>query len=126
MGHPWRGDRSYGLEPVQIVADAIEEPLTAAEKRGHQVDLHLVHQAGREILPGGMRPAGERNILAAGGSPRLFERRLDAVGDEREARSAFELEWLACVMGEHEHGVMERRVDAPPAIPRLHCIPGAG
>jgi hypothetical protein len=27
----WRGDCPYELEPVKIVADAVEKPLTAAE-----------------------------------------------------------------------------------------------
>jgi hypothetical protein len=91
----WRGERSYPLEPMQIVAEAIEQPLTAAEERGHEVDFHLIHQAGGEILLGGVRSTRERHILAAGGAPGRFERRLDAVGDEREGRSAVELEWLA-------------------------------
>jgi hypothetical protein len=59
---------------VQIVADAIEKPPTAAEERRHDVDLHLVHEAGREILLCGTRSAGELDILVAGGSPRLVER----------------------------------------------------
>ncbi len=71
-------------------------------------------------------PPASDYVLAAGGPPRLFERRLDAVGDEREGRSAFERERLARVMREHEHRVMERRVGPPPAVPRLLGVPRAG
>src|SRR5439155_17120070 len=124
MRHLWRGDRPHELEPMQIIPDPIEQPLPAAEERRHEVDLHLVHEAGRQILLGGIRSAGERYDITVGRPPRLFERRLDALGDEREGRSAFELDWFARVMGEHEHGMMERRVDSPPAIPRLLGIPG--
>ena len=42
-------DRSHELESVQIVTQAIEQALTAAEERRHEINLHLVHEAGREI-----------------------------------------------------------------------------
>ena len=31
-----RGDRPYEREPVQVVADAFEQPLAAAQKRRHE------------------------------------------------------------------------------------------
>ena len=61
----WRNDRPREFEPVQIVADAIEQPLTAAEERRHHVDLHLVHEPGREILLCGTRSAGASAIRAS-------------------------------------------------------------
>lgn len=54
---------------MEVVAHAIEEPLTAAEERRDEADLQLVHQAG-EILPGRVRSAGEGYIVTACGSPR--------------------------------------------------------
>ena len=51
------------LEPVQI-AHAIEEPLAGAEKRRHEIDDHLVDEAGSEILLRGFRATAERDILA--------------------------------------------------------------
>lgn len=69
---------------MQIVADAFEQPLTTAEKRRREVDLHLVDQSDGEILLRDIRSAGERYVFAAGGAPRLFERCPDAVGDEGE------------------------------------------
>src|SRR5258707_4986814 len=121
----WRGDRPHQLQPVQIVAEVVEKPLTAPEKRRHEANLHFVHQASREILLCGSRSAAERYILAAGGSARLFERSLNAVCDEGEGRSAFKREWRARVMREHEHGVVERRGGAPPTTPRVLGVPRA-
>src|SRR5262245_6213219 len=123
VGYIRRGHGPHELEPMQI-ADAIEQPLTTAEERRHDADFHLVHETGREKLVCGIRTASERYVFAAGGSPCLFERRLDAAGDEREDRTAFKLERLACVMREHEHRVMERRVGSPPTGPRSLGIPG--
>jgi hypothetical protein len=68
---------------VETGAYALEQPLTAAEQRGHEVDLHLVHEPGPEILLRDVRSTRERHILAIRGPPRLIERRLDALGDKR-------------------------------------------
>jgi len=43
----WRGDRPHEFGPVQIVAYAIEQPLTAGEQRRHEVDLHLIQSGPR-------------------------------------------------------------------------------
>jgi hypothetical protein len=51
-------DGPHKLEPVEIVPDAFEQTLAGAEERGHETDLHLVHEAGSEILLGGPRAAG--------------------------------------------------------------------
>ena len=91
MDNAWRGDRPHELETVQIVTDALEKPLSAAEERWHQVDLHLIDEIGGEILLRRTRSAGECDILAARGTARLLERRLDARRDEREGCSTFEL-----------------------------------
>ncbi len=52
---------------MQIGADVVEQPLAGAQKRRHEADLHLVDEAGREILLRGLRAAAERDILVAGG-----------------------------------------------------------
>jgi len=124
--HVWCGDRAHQLEPAQIVADAIEEPLTPAEECRRKVDLHLVHEPRPEILLGDVRSPGERYVFSTGGSSRLLERCLDAIGDEGEGRSAIERERLAWVMREHEHRVVEWRVGSPPTVPRLVGVPRSG
>jgi len=102
--HPGRGDRSHELETAQVVTHPIEQPLAAAQERRHDVELHLVDEAGRQILLRGSRSAGEGHILAAGGAPRQLQRGLDPGGDEREGRPSLELEWRPRVVREHETG----------------------
>ena len=126
VGDLRRRHRSHELKSVQAFADTVEQPLALPEQDRHEVDVHLVHETGREILLGGFRSAGKRHILAAGGLPRRLERRTDAVGDEGEGRPTLEHEWLARVVREHEYRVVERRISAPPAGPRLLRIPGTG
>ena len=82
------------------------------------MDLEVVDQARLQVLLGGARPAGDRDVLAAGCRLRLLERRLDAVGDERERRLALD-QRLARMVGEDEDGLVEGRLVAPPALPRL-------
>ena len=65
VSHFWRRDRAYVLEPVKIVADAVEKPLTATEERRHEADVHLVYEPGHEILLRGTRASGKRYVLAA-------------------------------------------------------------
>jgi hypothetical protein len=126
MDNAWRGDRSYELEAVQAVTDAFEKSLSAAEQRRSEIDRHLIDEIRGEILLRRTRSAGERYVFAACSPARLFERRLDARRDEREGRSALELERLAFVMRQHEHGMMIWRICPPPTVPRLFWIPRAG
>ena len=74
MRHVRRCNRAHELEPVQVAADALEQSLAAAEQHRHEMDLHLVHEPRRKILLSNFRSTRERNILAAGGSSRLFQR----------------------------------------------------
>ena len=107
-----------GIESALEQARAVEQPRAAAEQQRHNVQVQLVEQAGREVLLHDVGAAAERDVPAAGGREGLLERRLDPVGDEREARPALQLgERLARVVGEHEDRVVERRVLAPPAVP---------
>ena len=50
VGYLGRGDSPCELQPTQIVTDAVEQPFAAAEERRHDGDLHLVDEAGRQIL----------------------------------------------------------------------------
>src|SRR5437867_12406399 len=119
MGDAGRLDGPNLLELQLRVTQVVEEAGAAAEKKRHDGDLHLVHQPGGEVLLRDACAASERDVLAPGGLPRLLERGFDPVGYEVECRSALQLQGLAGVMGEDEDGVMERRVLAPPAVPRV-------
>src|SRR6266542_518394 len=70
--HLWRGDCSHEFEAVQVVADAVEQSLSAAEERRREIDFHLIHEAGGEILLRGVRASGEGYVFTAGGAHRQF------------------------------------------------------
>src|SRR5688500_18076068 len=109
MWHLWSRNGSRQLEPVQVVAEAVEQPPTTAEENRNKSDIRLVDEVGLEVLLRGLGAARERYVLVSRCGLRLRERRLDAGGDEREGRSSLECERLARVMCEHEHGMMIRR-----------------
>ncbi len=93
--------RSHGpheFETVQIVADSVEQALAAPQQRRNEMDFHLVDEPRGQILRSGIRTAGKRYVLAAGGSSSLIERRSDG-------RS------------------MARRLSRPPDARRTCCVP---
>src|SRR5260221_3706698 len=126
MRDVWCGDRPNELEPVQVVSDTSKQALAAAQECRHHSDLDLVHEAGRQVLRRRPGAAREGYIPPSGGSSRLIERCLDALGDERERGPTLEREWRASVLREHEHRMVERWVDSPPPVPRFRWIPGTG
>ena len=73
-----------------------------------------------------IRKSIQRHFTSRGRTPRLIERRVDAVGDERERGAALAHERLARMMSQHEHRMVVRRVWSPPSIPRRHGVPRAG
>ena len=52
------------------------------------MELHLVDEAGAEVLLRRRGAAGDRDVLVPGGLLRPGERGLDPVGDEVEGRAA--------------------------------------
>src|SRR5258706_585167 len=91
-------DSAHDLEAPQFIADPIKEPRSAPEQRRHKADLHLVDESRCHELLGGTCTSGECNVLAACGSARLVERRLDAIGNERKRRAPLEAERRAGMM----------------------------
>ena len=83
-----RADGTHEREAVQVVAPIVEQSLATAEQRRGKADLHLVDEAGREVLPRNLCATGKRDIAAGRCVTRLLERRFDAVGNERERRAA--------------------------------------
>ena len=93
-----------------------------SEARGdarHDANFHLVEQTRREVLLNDIGTAAERHVLAAGCIPRLGQRGLDAIRDKVEHGTASQGQRLASVMSEHKHGVLERRMIAPPPLTRI-------
>src|SRR3712207_7687630 len=63
-------------------------PYPTLFRSGDEVDLQLVEQPASEVLLGDAGAAADRDVPVAGRRPRLLERRLHALGDERERRSS--------------------------------------
>jgi hypothetical protein len=81
--HPRRRDGAHELEPRSSLTPSNSRS-PPAERGGHETDLHLVDESRAEVLPPGLRSACQRHVHASGGPARRFQRRLDALGDERE------------------------------------------
>jgi len=95
------------------VADTVEQPLTPArEDWPRLISISSTRPATRYCLAAFAPPPRCTSLPPA--ACRACSSRFDAIGDERERRTALEFEWLACMMGEHEHRVVERRVLSPP------------
>src|ERR1700735_4329961 len=94
-----------------------EQTSAAAEQNRYDIELQLVEQACRQVLLGDVGAPAEPHVLATGRLLGLLKRRLDAVAREEEGGAALLGQRLAGVMGEHEHGCVEGRVLAPPALP---------
>jgi hypothetical protein len=76
MNHLWSGDRSHKREAVKMVARIVKQPLTTSEQRWHEINLHLVHEPGFEMLLSDPRTTFQRHILVAGDLPSLIDRLL--------------------------------------------------
>src|SRR5207237_8495113 len=70
-------------------------------------------------LPARPTAAAGSAAAAARRAARLFERGVNALGDEANFRAALHLERRARVMREHEHRRVIRRLFAPPAAPAI-------
>ena len=86
--------------------------------------MHLVDEAGAQVLLDGGGASAEANIFSVGGGDGLLQRAVNAVGDEVEGGASFHGEWRARVVGENEDGHVVGRVVAPPTFPGV-VWPGA-
>src|SRR5205807_3097297 len=135
-GHPWgpewppssapreadvrdggRADELDAFVAVRAAVEVVEEPLAAAEQDGHDHQVHLVDQAGAEVLLDLGDATAEPDVVSTSSPERPLERRLDALVDKVERRPALHRDGRTCVVGEHEHRVVIRRVGPPPATP---------
>ena len=71
-------------------------------------------------------PPAMSTSRSAGGSPRLLERRVEALGDKMEGGSARHLDRLMCVVGKHEDRRVVGRLVAPPASPVFFPVASDG
>ena len=66
MGDAGRFDRADLLQ--RQVADVIQQALSTTQQDRHDVQLHLVDEAGREVLPRDVRSTAELYVLAPAAS----------------------------------------------------------
>jgi hypothetical protein len=111
------------VEPVRATDQGTIDVAHLAEvlAAGERGPVIVCLQAGN-VNTGGIDDLRGACEVARRGA-RLLERRLDAVGDEVEGRAALHRQRVAGVVGEDEDIGVERRLVAPPALPRL--LPGA-
>ena len=110
MGCPFTGDVFGAFISERTQIDVVQQVLAGAEQHGTHGEMHLVDQAGAEILPNRRHAAADAHVALAGCGLRLLERRVDAVGDKKELGAAGHLERRPRVMRQHEHGGVIRRL----------------
>src|SRR3954447_21514598 len=115
--HPRGVHRAGVREPRPAGAEAFEQALTRAEEDRCDAEIHHVDEIRRQVLARRLGSARERDILVPGRFARLLERRLDSSADEGELR-ALQRERLSRMVREDEDRMVERRLVAPPAVPR--------
>ncbi len=82
MGDAGCFDDACAFEPDLRIREVVEEPRTASEEDGDEVDLHFVDQPGFQVLLGDVRATAKGDVLAVGRFPGMFEGGLDPVGDK--------------------------------------------
>src|SRR5690606_14074927 len=122
----------HQLQADALGIDAVEQAHAGAEYHRGEGDRELVDQAGVQVLEDRRPTAGDSYVPAVGDLMRPDERRLDAVVDEVERRSARPVPWFPLLVGQHEDRRVERRLLGPSSLagvehPLAHdADPGAG
>ena len=83
-----RPDELGNLISLWSVGEIVEEPLAATEQRRRVRQMHLIDQAGSEILLNRRDAAGQPYVLPVGGSDSPLQGRFNPVGDKVEDGSA--------------------------------------
>jgi hypothetical protein len=81
-----------------------EKTSTGTQEHRNNVDLHLVNQAGLEVLLGDIGAASQNNVSACGSVPRSLERYADSFGDKVEGCPSLHRERFAGVISQDEDG----------------------
>src|SRR2546425_11112243 len=122
--HEWRLENSGQLEAGQPRPNAVEQSRSVAQQHRGEVNLELVYQAGVDALVDRVCTARDRDVLLGRGGARIFDRALDAVGDEGEGGSTLHGQRLARVLGQDEHRNVGRGLVAPPTLRTYGVLPG--
>src|SRR5579863_2102723 len=109
--------RAFIAERAQV--EVPEQLLAGAEQHGSDREMQLVDETRAQVLTDGVDASAQAYVAAAGGAPRLCERRMNALRDEAELGSARHRERRARVVRQHEHGGVIGGLLAPPPLPAL-------
>jgi hypothetical protein len=83
-----RTDELGNLISLWSVGEIVEEPLAATEQRRRVRQMHLIDEAGPEILLNRRDAAGQPYVFTVGRSDSPLKGRFNTVGDEVEDGSA--------------------------------------
>jgi len=117
------GFQHLGSLQLDRLSEVIEEPRASAENDRRHVEVKAVHQPSLQGLLDHAGTAHDMYLLVAGGGPRLCDRRLDAVGDERKGRLAFH-DHIVGTVREHEDRHPIEPVLAPSFRPVVNLATG--
>src|SRR5947209_20550488 len=106
-----------GFKPERL--DAVEDPLAGAKQDWRDVEREFVDDPGNEGLADSRGATRDVYAALARRLTRLCVSGVEAAGDEVKGRSAFHLDRLVSVVGEHKHRRVVGRLSAPPAAPLL-------
>src|SRR6267142_6302721 len=81
--------------------------------------MHLVDQAGAQILPNRRHAATKADVAAPRGSGRLLQGGVNACGDKVKFGPSRHPERRTRMMRQHEDERVIRRLVAPPALPAV-------
>src|SRR5260370_19599433 len=113
-----RADR-LNVEPLLEVLEPVPHAFPARKNDGHDRDVHVVDQVGREELADCRWSPANSDVQTARCLPGGLQGLGGAGVDEVKRCPALHLDRGPWMVGEDEHGGTEGRVVAPPALPLL-------
>jgi len=115
------GTRAWDVFEILVAEasdiDPVQQMLSGAEQDRRDGQLHLVDQAGAQVLSNRGNAATQSNVEAARGFPCPLERRVNAISYEMENCPASHLDRGTRVMRQDEDRCVVGRLVAPPAFP---------
>src|SRR6187397_1553770 len=119
--------RGRDLDPIVLLEalHPVPEAYASAEQDRDDHDVHVIHEPGGKEVADRGGTSTEAHVLAVGSLAGGFERLGGRGVDEVKRRAALHLDRRARMVGEDEDRCVERRVVAPPALPRRVLMPSA-
>src|SRR6476620_6106692 len=119
MAHRRGSDNANALVVALSPLGVVEKPCASTEKNGNDVNIQLINQYAVQVLLSDIRAAAQSEVFVLLSSLRVPKGRVNSFGDEVKGCAALHLNRLAGVVRDNEDRHVERRIVAPPTIPRL-------